>query len=552
VTPTICGIKTTHDGAIAVISAGELLFSYEAEKFANRPRNAWLADEDIPSALARHGLDFDAVDAFVVDGWVGGRVPGVSSANLPAAELTVAAYIERGPGDTVLEPLDCVVEFFGRELRYSSYSHAAGHVAGAYCSSPFAHRGEDSLVLVWDGGMTARLYAARHRDASVHAFGEVFPVWGNAFPLVAAHLEPFRLPDEEMPGGLIDCAFELTIPGKAMAYAGLGEVDDEMFGTLDDLFSSPPSSYQDSLPPVTRYVAHSSGRGLDSASTIATFQAWVGSRLVRALERRIPGASTPNLCMAGGCALNITWNNAVRSSGLFAEVWVPPFPNDSGSALGTAAAEMMRGGAVALRWDVYLGASVVPSEPGPGWRKRPCSIGELAAVLHETGEPVVVLQGRAELGPRALGNRSVLCAATDPGTRDRLNEMKHRAWYRPVAPVCLESCAPDVFDPGTPDPFMLFTHRVRERWRDVIPAVVHVDGTARLQTVNHQQHPILATLLEEYRERSGIPLLCNTSANLPGRGFFPDAASAMEWGEAPRVWQEGRLFERSTVGSGEP
>jgi carbamoyltransferase len=249
--------------------------------------------------------------------------------------------------------------------------------------------------------------------------------------------------------------------------------------------------------------------------------------------------------MAGGCALNIGWNDAVRSSGLFADVWVPPFPNDSGSALGTAAAEMMRGGTAALRWDVYRGTSLPPSEPAPGWRERRCSIGELASLLHETGEPVVVLQGRAELGPRALGNRSILCAATDPGTRDRLNDMKQRAWYRPVAPVCLESCAPDVFDPGTPDPYMLFIHRVRERWRDVVPAIVHVDGTARLQTINHQQHPLLASLLEEYRQRSGIPLLCNTSANLPGCGFFADAASAMRWGEAPWVWQEGRLFEPS-------
>src|SRR4051812_6325679 len=124
--PLICGIKATHDGAIAAISDGELLFSYEAEKFTNRSRYANLIDEDIPGALSSHGLDLDMVDTFVVDGWAGGCVPGVSSARLPSAELTVAPYAERAAGDPVLRPINCVVEFFGRELQYSSYSHAAG------------------------------------------------------------------------------------------------------------------------------------------------------------------------------------------------------------------------------------------------------------------------------------------------------------------------------------------------------------------------------------------------------------------------------------------
>jgi carbamoyltransferase len=126
----------------------------------------------------------------------------------------------------------------------------------------------------------------------------------------------------------------------------------------------------------------------------------------------------------------------------------------------------------------------------------------------------------------------------------RLNEMKQREEYRPVAPVCREHDAPLIFDPGTPDPFMLFDHRVRAEWRDRIPAVMHVDGTARLQTVDGAAEP-LAQILNGYATASGIPVLCNTSANLLGSGFFPDAHSAMEWGQTMYVWSDGTLYRKS-------
>jgi carbamoyltransferase len=154
----------------------------------------------------------------------------------------------------------------------------------------------------------------------------------------------------------------------------------------------------------------------------------------------------------------------------------------------------------------------------------------------------VVLTGRAEIGPRALGHRSIIAPATDAAMRDRLNDLKQRAHYRPVAPVCLEDAAPSVFAPGTRDPYMLFEHRVRPQWLDRVPAVVHVDGSARLQTVG-PDNPVLFELLTAYHERTGIPVLCNTSANFNGSGFFPDVASAARWGQVGRVWSDGALFQ---------
>jgi carbamoyltransferase len=168
----------------------------------------------------------------------------------------------------------------------------------------------------------------------------------------------------------------------------------------------------------------------------------------------------------------------------------------------------------------------------------------LAAVLHETGEPVVVLNGRAEIGPRALGGRSILAAPTDLAMKALLNKIKDREYYRPVAPICLTDQAPAIFDPGTPDPYMLFEHHVREEWVDRIPAVIHLDGTARLQTVDRADDPFVEQVLREYYRITGVPVLCNTSANHHGRGFFPDVASAAEWGGADMIWCAGLLHRR--------
>ena len=136
--------------------------------------------------------------------------------------------------------------------------------------------------------------------------------------------------------------------------------------------------------------------------------------------------------------------------------------------------------------------------------------------------------------------------------RDRLNQLKGRDAYRPVAPICLEQRAEEIFDPGGRDPHMLFEHRVRPAWLQKIPAVIHVDGSARLQTVAQSDEPLLFQLLTEYEKRTAIPVLCNTSANFPGKGFFPDTASAARWGGCRHVWAEGKLYTRRkklTLGS---
>src|SRR5262249_40525312 len=148
--------------------------------------------------------------------------------------------------------------------------------------------------------------------------------------------------------------------------------------------------------------------GLSNADLIATFQAYLGKLLLRRLSallrREFPGRH-PHLAFAGICALNIKWNTMLRDSGLFDEIWIPPFPTDSGAAIGTACCEMFwQEGHLALDWDLYSGPPLTPSRVPEGWRAQPCDERQLAGLLHTEGEPVVVLSGRAAIGPRALGS----------------------------------------------------------------------------------------------------------------------------------------------------
>ncbi|MEU4804131.1 carbamoyltransferase N-terminal domain-containing protein [Actinosynnema sp. NPDC023587] len=565
----ICGLKLTHDGAVAVLHDDKLVFSVEVEKLRNNPRYSQVEDlAVVPELLRDFGYSVSDVDHWVIDGWDGTKsgTARVADHGEPL-EITVAPYRENEVVTDLLKP-GHTGEFriAGQALPYTSYVHVAGHLAGAYCSSGFAVRDEPAFVLVWDGGLFPRLYWV-DPATGVRNGGELFPVIGHTYATAAHHFGPFRRGDD---AATVD---DLSVAGKLMAYIALGEARPEVVAVLAELFAE---HFEDDTPRVVAYRqtiggwgsnaepslgylhdffrdvrARTDGLGVPDEDVLASVHEFLGGLLVdrvAAKAREMSVGDGPwNLCFVGGCALNIKWNSALRARPEFRSVWVPPFPNDSGSAIGAACAHLTaEDGLKAIAWHARSGPALLPTEVVPeGWSAEPCPPARLARVLHETGDPVVVLGGRAELGPRALGGRSILAPAHDPAMKDRLNAVKKRESYRPVAPICLTEFAPDVFDPGTPDPHMLFEHVVRPGWVDRVPAVLHLDGTARLQTVSTSDDPVLEAVLREYHRLSGIPVLCNTSANLNGSGFFPDAGSAMRWGGVDLVWEEGTLYRRN-------
>jgi carbamoyltransferase len=549
----ICGVKVSHDGSIALIDDGKLAFSIEIEKLENNYRYSPLGRlERITEILEAERIDVADIDRFVLDGWwpeSGASSPCVhSTAGGRALEVEVAPYLDAGRRQPCLARYTFEAPDFGLgRFAYSSYHHVTSHLIGCYCSSPFAQRGEDALILVWDGGTVPRLYEVEARHASVRLVAPLLPVPGNVLADFSSHFTPFCADTSEWPPER-QLRHHLSIAGKAMAYSAVGRSEPGMFGYLDKLVESLPDISTENAHRLARQIAadrDSQFSELSDADIICTMQEYLGKILLNALadvvSRRF-GNRELNLGIAGGCALNIKWNKLIRDSGLFREIWVPPFPNDAGAAIGTASAEMVvRDGLRPLDWQVFCGPDLRATGPSAGWRSRPCDERQLAELLHREGEPVVVLAGRAEIGPRALGNRSVLAPATVPGMKDRLNLIKGREGYRPIAPICLESRAAEIFDPGTPDRYMLFEHRVRDRWADRIPAIVHLDGSARLQTVAPGEGAA-GRILSEYAKLSGCPVLCNTSANLNGRGFFPDVASATKWGGTMYVWSDGTLY----------
>jgi len=496
--------------------------------------------DKVNEIFERHGYDFSRMDRYVVDGWTP-ELPVNIDLGGGNFEIKLAGY-----GDGIVT-MGNVMErsSFSLEgpvpLHYSSYLHVAGHIASAYCSSPMAKAGEDSYVLVWDGGMAPQLFYYHCGTNKIENIGILFPIVGNVYAVFSQHFDPFTVHFDKP----VD---ELNVAGKVMAYIAKGSYRQEILNDLNLLYEQ----YKDK----GSNFAYILGQELLIKNSyckyahediLYTFHMWLERLLVEKLAERIAsgGSRAKNLCFAGGSALNIKWNSAIRNSGLFKVVWVAPFPNDSGNAIGAACCEMIHStGCNALHWDVYSGPEIEEGILEEGWRKRPMSIEALAAYLFNENLPVVFLNGRAELGPRALGNRSILAPATDASMKKLLNDVKNREYYRPVAPICLEDDAVGIFDPGSKDPYMLFDHLVRPEWKERIPAICHLDGTARLQTVNERENREIFGLLTEYKKLSGIPLLCNTSANFNGKGFFPDVASAMRWDRIGKIWCNGNLYEK--------
>jgi carbamoyltransferase len=244
-----------------------------------------------------------------------------------------------------------------------------------------------------------------------------------------------------------------------------------------------------------------------------------------------------DLCMAGGVALNCVMNGRLRDEGPFERIFVQPAAGDAGTALGAAYVIDARDRGEATPFtmtNAYLGPGYSEAEIRRSLDRakvayeRPDDIADEVAALLERDLIIGWFQGRMEFGPRALGARSILASPRDPNMKDRLNAIKDREEFRPVAPAVMEERIGEYFEPATPDPFMLFVAHVREERADDIPAVRHVDGTARLQSVSKGDSPLYHRVIERFRERTGVAVVVNTSFNTLGRPIVCTPNDALE------------------------
>ncbi|MBV9592647.1 MAG: carbamoyltransferase, partial [Actinobacteria bacterium] len=248
------------------------------------------------------------------------------------------------------------------------------------------------------------------------------------------------------------------------------------------------------------------------------------------------------LALAGGVALNCVANTRLHAEAGFEQVWVQPAAGDAGTALGAALTlSAANGERTEPMPDASLGRGFTDDQIEHMLRtarvayERPRDVAAVVAQTLARDGIVAWVQGRAEYGPRALGRRSLLAHPGRPENLIRLNDVKGREQFRPVAPMVRVERAAEIFSRGPlPSPYMLFVHDVAEQWRPRIPAVVHVDGTARIQTVDSADDPLLARMLQCFEHATGLPVVVNTSLNTAGRPMVDDIKDALEcFGSTP-------------------
>ncbi|MGZ5202032.1 MAG: carbamoyltransferase family protein [Telluria sp.] len=400
----------------------------------------------------------------------------------------------------------------GGHWRWHFVEHHRAHEASAFLAAPF----DDCAVLVMDGrGECACTSYGMWDGARYRRIGQVdFPhSLGLLYEAATDYLGFLHSSDEYK-------VMALASFGKPAYAARLRECIDVLGG----------GQYRVCEPDWEEWLGPPRARGeplrqahLDLASSLQL----VLEETVLALAHWLHDETRcPRLAMAGGVALNCVLNGRLRTEGPFEDIWVHPAAGDAGTALGAALwVDAVQRGDGQRRWRMehaFLGPAYTEAElarllvrSGAAYA-RPPDLAAACARLLADGRVLAWFQGRMEFGPRALGARSILASPLEPGMQEKLNDIKDREDFRPVAPAVLEEEAADWFEHGWRSPYMLFVDRVRPDKAALIPAVCHVDGSARVQTVDSATNPALHALLRAFAGETGVPVLVNTSFNTRG------------------------------------
>lgn len=498
----ILSFKPGHDGTVALIEDGELIFSIEAEK-DSFPRYADTTPSIFLDALA---MAEDIPDVVCLSGWI----KGFHSAERPLG----AGYFGWDASTTQLTER----RVFGKPVRFFSSTHERSHLLSAYGMSPFP-QGQPCYALVWEGNIGS--FYEITSEVEVVRIAEVMEDPGNKYQFVFALADPTTGSEH---GG-----FRFSNAGKLMALAGYADGSPRTAAErelIDFVLSRRSILLSTSKQDLVGSPFYDIGVEAQALKNLAAHHSEeIFARFHAVAERRLTEGYP--LLIAGGCGLNCDWNTRWRDSGLFEDVFVPPVPNDSGSAIGTAVdAQFTLTGQAKLTWSVYSGPPFVHDAPVPDeFAATALDAAHLADRLAD-GAVVAWVEGSAEIGPRALGHRSLLAAPFDQTTRDRLNAIKSREPYRPIAPVCREQDVAKFFDWSGPSPYMLHFQRVLDRR---LGAVTHADGTARVQTITSADSKSLCRVLDAFARRTGVGVLCNTSLNFAGRGFINRTSDLVEY-----------------------
>lgn len=486
----ILSINPGHDGAVVALQDGVLCLSYQGDN-DSRPRHALASSYLLLDATKQ--LD-RAPRLIATSGW---------SRHGSSYGHTDAPYY--GIDDNLVRIRPSMI--FGQETLLFESTHERSHIFCSYGMSPF-NQGEPCYVLIWEGQIGSFYYI--DESMHIHQHGPVLSFPGYKYSFL------YDLADPSCAGS----TWRLDTAGKLMALAGYARRTASTSGERGVI----QRILRDVNPQINGKVLFKDSPFLNCGVTNSDFRELVASFSDALFEvfheyarARLKGGHP--LLIAGGCGLNCEWNSKWRKTKLFREVFVPPVADDSGTAIGTAIeAQYFLSRSAKISWSVYSGPEFVWDGGIDGFCE--CALDyECIANLLAQDQVIAWVQGKCEIGPRALGNRSLLASPFKLDVKDRLNKIKQRERYRPIAPVCLEGDANTLFGVDGKSEFMLYFYKVRAS-APLLSAITHVDGTARVQTVSMAQNISLYKLLAAFKRRTGFGVLCNTSLNRKGRGFI--------------------------------
>ena len=525
----VLGINAVfHDPAAALVVDGRIVAAAEEERFTRRkhgkpcvPFSTWeLPEQSARWALRYGGIGTSDLDAVAYSYDPDLALPESEELHENEYESLRTYFVRKAPGflAAMLPGLD--------HAKVRFVPHHVAHAASAYLAGPY----RDCAVMVMDGrGEQASYLAGVVRNGELEVLRRV------AIP----HSLGLRYEELTMHVGFVRSSDEY----KVMALASYGkprwhaQMRAAMHHDGEGGFVALPIDFARFVPARAEGEAFADGHADLAASVQAALQETM-LELARWLHER---TGMRALVLAGGVALNVVANSYLAERGPFEHVWVQPAAGDAGTALGAALyvakamgddVRPMAGAALGREWNEAELQQAL--ETANVFYTRPRDIADAVAEVIAQDGIVAWFQGRSEYGPRALGHRSLLANPRRAETLRRLNDVKGREQFRPVAPMTLLERAPEIFMGPFPSPYMLFVHTVKPEWTDKLGAVIHVDGTARVQTVDRAEEPLLARMLDAVAAKTGVPVVVNTSLNTAGRPMVDSPRDALEcFGSAP-------------------
>ena len=421
--------------------------------------------------------------------------------------------------------------------------HHEAHAACGYYQSGF----KDALIFSVDGGgvdytetSTTRVYYGERN--TINLLSKVNADFGGPYGDIGSPISEIRPgPDSK--------EHSLAYAGKVMGLCAYGTPNTDWYKPMIEYYKT--NNIHELGQKINLDTSFNALSGQQSYDLAATSQAIFENGMMNLIKHFHKDCET-NIVLVGGCALNVLFNQKLSDhlKGTKFSLYVPPNPNDCGLALGQFLLEhpyALTGKPVTYRGFELLDSDGLWEYSTKRNAKR-TDTKEIVKLLKQ-GKIIGIIQGYSEVGPRALGNRSIICDPSIPNMKDIINsKVKFREWYRPFAPVCRLEDKDTYFENACESVYMSYAPTVKAEYREKLRSVTHVDNTARLQTVTKQQHSFFYDILSELSNINEIPIILNTSFNVKGKPILTtieDALHVLDTTQLDYVVAEGILFTKT-------